>query len=100
MDNFSFVDSIQVADSSTLEVAIRGTAQAVIKTELDIAHYDTLLGDGNCGQTLKTAALAALDRLPSYPLQSTPSTVLSIAETIENSVGGTSSALYCIFLNA
>ncbi|CAO3701828.1 unnamed protein product [Rhizopus stolonifer] len=38
--------------------------------------------------------------LPSYPLQSTPSTVLSIAETIENSVGGTSSAFYCIFLNA
>ncbi|KAG1462297.1 hypothetical protein G6F56_005550 [Rhizopus delemar] len=91
------LDQKMVADSSTLEVAIRGTAQAVIKTELDIAHYDTLLGDGNCGQTLKTAALAAaLDRLPSYPLQSTPSTVLSIAETIENSQAAAHHALQAL----
>lgn len=34
------------------------------------------------------------------PLQSASQTIISIAEIIENSVGGTSSAIYCIYLNA
>lgn len=34
-----------------------GATQAVIAAEPKITEYDTILGDGDCGQTLKTAAL-------------------------------------------
>ncbi|GAA5810487.1 hypothetical protein MFLAVUS_003908 [Mucor flavus] len=87
----------QVASSKVLEDAIRGAVKAVIEAEPYITSYDTILGDGDCGQTLKTAAL---DAIPSYQLSSGPKTVLGIADTIEHSVGGTSSAIYCIFFNA
>ncbi|CAO3627639.1 unnamed protein product [Mucor hiemalis] len=90
----------KVDDTSVVEKAIRGAAEAVITAEPRITEYDTVLGDGDCGQTLKTAALAILDALSTYDLQSSPETILGIADTIEHSVGGTSSAIYCIFFNA
>ncbi|GAA5798076.1 hypothetical protein HPULCUR_003476 [Helicostylum pulchrum] len=90
----------QVVDSKVLEAAIRGATNAVIEAEPNITSYDTILGDGDCGQTLKTAALAVIDAIPSYQLSSGPKAVLGIADTIEHSVGGTSSAIYCIFFNA
>lgn len=43
-----------------LETAIRGAAEAVIKAEPEITRYDTALGDGDCGQTLKTAGLGKI----------------------------------------
>ncbi|KAG0738877.1 hypothetical protein G6F60_010197 [Rhizopus arrhizus] len=92
--------ALQVVEPNLLEAVIRGAAHAVIQAEPEITYYDTVLGDGDCGQTLKTAASTILTRLPSYPLQSTPGTLLAMAETIESSVGGTSCAIYCIFLNA
>ncbi|KAG0169439.1 hypothetical protein DFQ30_003656 [Apophysomyces sp. BC1015] len=90
----------QVADPDLLASAIRNAATAVIKAEPEITHYDTVLGDGDCGHTLKTGAQAILEKLPQYPLHSASQTMLALADTIENSVGGTSSAIYCIFLNA
>jgi dihydroxyacetone kinase len=45
----------------------------------------------------RKAIQASLNR---YDLTSFASTCLSIAETIEQTAGGTSSAIYCIFLNA
>ncbi|KAG2233203.1 Dak1 domain-containing protein [Thamnidium elegans] len=90
----------QVANPKVVEAAIRGAAKAVIEAEARITSYDTILGDGDCGQTLKTAALAIIDAIPSYQLSSGPKTMLCIADTIEHSVGGTSSAIYCIFFNA
>ncbi|CEG74161.1 hypothetical protein RMATCC62417_09417 [Rhizopus microsporus] len=78
----------QLIEPKILETAIRGAAEAVIKAEPEITRYDTALGD------------AILDRLSSYPLHSTADTIFAIADTIETSVGGTSSAIYCIFLNA
>lgn len=38
--------------------------------------------------------------MPELPLQSASQTIIKIAEIIENSIGGTSSAIYCIYLNA
>lgn len=48
----------------------------------------------------KNYYVAVIDAIPSYQLSSGPKTVLGIADTIEHSVGGTSSAIYCIFFNA
>lgn len=35
---------------------VRAAAQAVIAAEPEITSYDTILGDGDCGLTLKAAA--------------------------------------------
>lgn len=48
---------LSVADAKVVEKAIRGALEAVIKAEPRITEYDTVLGDGDCGLTLKTAAL-------------------------------------------
>ncbi|KAI8987078.1 dihydroxyacetone kinase [Pilobolus umbonatus] len=93
-------DKGKVNNPKLVEASIRGALKALIAKEPEITHYDTLLGDGDCGTTLKTAACAILDALPSYDLTSAPKTILGIADTIEQSVGGTSSAIYCIYLNA
>ncbi|KAI8975288.1 dihydroxyacetone kinase Dak1 [Mycotypha africana] len=88
------------ADAKNLETAIRSATEAVIAAEPRITDYDTVLGDGDCGHTLKTAALAIQEGLKNYDLTSAAKTILGIADTIERSVGGTSSAIYCIFFNA
>ncbi|CAO0789891.1 unnamed protein product [Mucor circinelloides] len=90
----------QVSNPRVIETAIRGATNSVIAAEPRITDYDTILGDGDCGQTLKTAALAIQEAIPSLDLTSAPKTILGIADVIEHSVGGTSSAIYCIFFNA
>lgn len=49
---------------------------------------------------ISLSPLAIQEAIPSFDLTSAPKTVLGIAEVIEHSVGGTSSAIYCIFFNA
>ena len=46
-----------VEDPKLVENAIQGAMNALIANEPQITHYDTILGDGDCGITLKTAAL-------------------------------------------
>ncbi|EPB81945.1 hypothetical protein HMPREF1544_11334 [Mucor circinelloides 1006PhL] len=91
---------IEEYHGQVIETAIRGATNSVIAAEPRITDYDTILGDGDCGQTLKTAALAIQEAIPSLDLTSAPKTILGIADVIEHSVGGTSSAIYCIFFNA
>lgn len=50
--------------------------------------------------TNTTTIIAVQAALDTYDLTSAPKTILGIAETIQHAVGGTSSAIYCIFLNA
>lgn len=46
-----------VSNPKVMENAILGATNSVIAAEPRITDYDTVLGDGDCGQTLKTAAL-------------------------------------------
>ncbi|KAI7856764.1 dihydroxyacetone kinase [Circinella umbellata] len=87
-------------DSRLLENAIRGAAKNVIEAEPEVTSFDTILGDGDCGITLKSAATAIIEALPKLPLDSGHGTMLALADIIERTVGGTSSAIYCIFLSA
>lgn len=52
----SYLFFFLVVEPNLLEAVIRGAAHAVIQAEPEITYYDTVLGDGDCGQTLKTAA--------------------------------------------
>ncbi|KAI9010369.1 Dak1 domain-containing protein [Phycomyces nitens] len=91
---------IPQSNPELVKAAILAAARAVIEAEPEITSLDTILGDGDCGHTLKAAATAIIQTLPSLDLQSAPDTIIGLADAIERTAGGTSSAIYCIFLNA
>lgn len=75
--------------------------QRVIKAERLITHYDTIVGDGDCGVGLKRGAEAIQDLLNNASLSDDiVNTVNRIVTVVENTMDGTSGAIYAIFLNA
>ena len=63
-----------------------------------MTHFDTLVGDGDCGTTLFAGAESLLTAL--INTFNLVECALQIASTIETSMGGTSGALYGIFFSA
>lgn len=76
----------------------------LIQQEPQITHYDTLVGDGDCGETLVAGAKALLALFDSENYKSTindpVSSILKITEAVEDSMGGTSGGIYSIYLTA
>ncbi|KAF3278230.1 hypothetical protein TWF970_004681 [Orbilia oligospora] len=70
--------------------------------EPTITKYDTLVGDGDCGTTLLKGVTSINDAFKNGKVDTTDlsTTFESIAEIVESSMGGTSGAIYGIFLNA
>lgn len=73
---------------------------AVIKEEPTITEYDTIVGDGDCGYTLRDGAKQVLSFIEGKDLSRLPETVAALVHDLEVNMGGTSGALYCIFLTA
>lgn len=72
----------------------------MIAAEPDITHYDTIVGDGDCGIGLKRGAQAILKLLDSGKDTDDLVTLLhNIINVVETTMDGTSGALYAIFLN-
>ncbi|KAG9671617.1 dihydroxyacetone kinase, partial [Aureobasidium melanogenum] len=73
----------------------------VIAAEPDVTHYDTIVGDGDCGIGLKRGADSVL-QLISSDVETTDAAIFlgRIISVIETSMDGTSGAIYAIFLNA
>ncbi|THZ85521.1 dihydroxyacetone kinase [Aureobasidium pullulans] len=73
----------------------------VIVAEPDVTHYDTIVGDGDCGIGLKRGAESVLQLIAS-DLNTQDAVIFMdrIISTIETSMDGTSGAIYAIFLNA
>ncbi|TIA24880.1 dihydroxyacetone kinase [Aureobasidium pullulans] len=73
----------------------------VIIAEPDVTHYDTIVGDGDCGIGLKRGAESVLQLIASdLDTQDAVIFMDRIISTIETSMDGTSGAIYAIFLNA
>lgn len=79
---------------------IQAGCDAVIKDEPRITEYDTIVGDGDCGYTLRDGAKQVLSFIDGKDLTRLPETVASLVNDLEVNMGGTSGALYCIFLTA
>lgn len=85
-----------------LEKMVRDACQALIVAEPDLTRWDTVMGDGDCGETLKTGAnhvLAALDD----GLAKSGSTVAllqEVEEILEGKMGGTLGGVLGIFFVA
>ncbi|KAF7161469.1 hypothetical protein CNMCM5623_007040 [Aspergillus felis] len=90
-------------DPAILKKAIGSGLKRVIDAEALVTRYDTIVGDGDCGVGLKRGAEAVLSLLedPSSNLSDDAVTAVNrIVTVVENTMDGTSGAIYSIFLNA
>lgn len=68
--------------------------------EPTITKYDTEVGDGDCGYTLRDGANKVLEYVEGADLSRLPRVLAALVDDLEVTMGGTSGALYCIFLAA
>ncbi|KAF4208302.1 hypothetical protein CNMCM8927_000806 [Aspergillus lentulus] len=90
-------------DPAILKKALGSALKRVIAAEALVTRYDTIVGDGDCGVGLKRGAEAVLALLedPSSNLNEDAVTAVNrIVTVVENTMDGTSGAIYSIFLNA
>jgi triose/dihydroxyacetone kinase / FAD-AMP lyase (cyclizing) len=81
--------------------ALTAALKRVIAAEADITKYDTVVGDGDCGIGLKRGAQGVLEFLSDTKLSGDAVVDVSkIVQVVENTMDGTSGALYAIFLNS
>ena len=87
---------------SDAEVRKRITAacNALISEEATITRYDEIVGDGDCGYTLRDGAKQVLKFIADKDLSALPDTLAELVNDLEVNMGGTSGALYCIFLTS
>ena len=88
------------AQAAAVGTAIRAAAAAMIAAESQLTAWDEVCGDGDCGSTLTAGATAVLAEVDSYALNHPTTTALGLATSLGKSMGGSSGALYSIFLNA
>ncbi|RAK99481.1 putative dihydroxyacetone kinase (DakA) [Aspergillus ibericus CBS 121593] len=90
-------------DVSVLKKVLGTALQRVIAAEPEVTRYDTIVGDGDCGVGLKRGAEAVLQLLEDPSSKITDDVVNAvnrIVSVVENTMDGTSGAIYAIFLNA
>ncbi|PRT54670.1 Dihydroxyacetone kinase 2 [Wickerhamiella sorbophila] len=73
--------------------------RALIAAEPQITEYDTMAGDGDCGETLKAGAEALMNKFDSLPSDAVLA-ILEMADVLGEAMGGTSGGIYFIFLTA
>lgn len=87
-------------DNATVRACIERGCNAVIGEEPTITRYDEIVGDGDCGYTLRDGAKQVLKFVENKDLADLPHTLGELVHDLEVNMGGTSGALYCIFLTA
>ncbi|KAJ1525598.1 hypothetical protein HK096_000337, partial [Nowakowskiella sp. JEL0078] len=107
-------DRSQVYDATTPQAeslvgVLVAACEALVRFEPEITRFDQIAGDGDCGKTMERGARAVLDRLGcddgewhaiGIPLDDLSATCAALASLLEDEMGGTSGALYCIFFDA
>ncbi|KAL9581466.1 MAG: hypothetical protein Q9212_003887 [Teloschistes hypoglaucus] len=84
-----------------LKRMLKSGLDKVVAEEAQITHYDTIVGDGDCGVGLKRGADGVLKMLNSDQISHDPVLLIAkIAGIVEDTMDGTSGALYAIFLNS
>ncbi|KAK9449619.1 Dak1 domain-containing protein [Limtongia smithiae] len=91
-----------LVDASTVKKLLEAACDSVIQNEPQITLYDTVAGDGDCGETLVNGATGILNAIKGDLLHMSDAVqlTLEIVDIVEDSMGGTSGGLYAIFLSA
>ncbi|KAK2007733.1 dihydroxyacetone kinase [Colletotrichum eremochloae] len=87
-------------DPATLKSMLRTACLAVIEAEPDLTKWDMVMGDGDCGETLKTGASHLLEALEHKDIASEGSIVSVLHELediVESKMGGTLGGILGIF---
>lgn len=80
-----------------LEAGIQTGAKSLIAEGPRLTQMDQRVGDGDLGISLERGARAALQALPSYPLDDPAATLYALGVTLQRALGGTSGPLYAVF---
>ncbi|RSL98317.1 hypothetical protein CDV31_012632 [Fusarium ambrosium] len=88
-------------DPSVLRKAISGACHSALEAVPAITHFDTIVGDGDCGLTLQRGCETVL-KLFEDGVEISDSAFdnfVRIAHAVEESMDGTSGAIYGLFFN-
>ncbi|KAF4459370.1 Dihydroxyacetone kinase 2 [Fusarium albosuccineum] len=88
--------------ASLVKSIIESVAKTTTQDEPKITEYDTLAGDGDCGETLLNGVNGLVKEFQKDDAESLDIGQIfrRTATTAERNMGGTSGAIYAIFLNA
>ncbi|KAH8736335.1 dihydroxyacetone kinase [Ilyonectria robusta] len=81
-----------IVDPKTLEAVVRTACNALVAVEPELTKWDTEMGDGDCGETVKTGAsllLAALDDEKIAASGSINRVLTTLEDIVESKMGGT-----------
>ncbi|KAJ3129210.1 hypothetical protein HK098_002194 [Nowakowskiella sp. JEL0407] len=101
---------IHTESGKFLAKTVIAACKAIVENEPDITKYDQISGDGDCGQTLATGAESILERISvnadgtvtskGMNLDNASETFVAISQILEQCMGGSSGALYCLFFDS
>ena len=97
------IAELPVTEGANAEVAkqvLTACCNSIISQEAVLTKLDEMVGDGDCGITLKNGSQQILNDISKYPLTDSYRTALSLSSSIEASMGGTSGGLYAIAFEA
>jgi dihydroxyacetone kinase len=92
--------SLSAESSQKLKTAIKTVAEALIAAESELTALDAKVGDGDCGEAFQRGGKALLAELDSYNLSHPVDVLRSMADTVRNSMGGSSGGFYDLALRA
>lgn len=87
-------------DAGLLERMLRRACADLVTAEPDLTRWDTVMGDGDCGETLKTGAnclVAALDAKKLAAEGSVITVLQELEDIVEGKMGGTLGGILGIF---
>lgn len=89
-----------VGNSKLFQDILEAIHRSVVAAEPEITRNDTILGDGDCGTTLVEGSSSLIQALQKKQIDTSSLShgVLKIADLISLSMGGTSGALYSVFM--
>ncbi|KAM0328611.1 hypothetical protein ACHAQA_005021 [Verticillium albo-atrum] len=82
-----------------LEAMLRTACEALVASEPDLTRWDTVMGDGDCGETVKTVAVSLLSALDAGVARagSVGAVLAELEDIVESKIGGTLGGVLGIF---
>ncbi|KAM0271120.1 hypothetical protein ACHAQH_009207 [Verticillium albo-atrum] len=86
-------------EPSKLDAMLRTACEALVASEPDLTRWDTVMGDGDCGETVKTVAVSLLAALDAGIARSgsVGAVLAELEDIVESKIGGTLGGVLGIF---